>query len=139
MTLTMAQAYQILAIATEKAEELNVKISIVILDARGDLKAAVRLDGAPWRSTFFAQGKAFASAMNDMSSADLAERADWAITRALMLRERGNFLCVQGALPIRLNGEQLGAVGVSGAPSSQVDEDIAAAALAEFDPIVSAR
>jgi hypothetical protein len=73
MTLTMAQAYQILAIATRRRpKRLNVKISIVILDAWRP-QAAGRLDGAPWHwRIFFARGRRSASAMNDMSSADLA-------------------------------------------------------------------
>jgi uncharacterized protein GlcG (DUF336 family) len=116
--------------AADKAAAANVKVAIVILDARGDLKAAVRLDGAQWRAVPIAQGKAFAAAIHDLPSRDLAARADSAIKRALMIREGGNIIPTQGALPIRLDGEPAGAIGVSGAPTSQLDEDIAAAGIA---------
>lgn len=134
MPLTTNDAQAILQGCLSKAEALGATIGISIVDARGDPKAALRQDGAAWRALFIAQGKAFASATHNMPSADLAPRADSAIMRALMLRENGGMIPVQGALPIRRNGSVIGAVGISGAPTSQLDEDIAAAGLAALDP-----
>jgi len=133
MTLRLAHTYQILEGATAKAEELAAKVAIVVLDGRGDLKAAIRLDGAQWRAVPIAQGKAFAAAIHDLPSGELAARADSPVMRALMIHERGGIIPVQGALPIRRDGEPLGAVGISGAPTSQLDEDIAAAGIAAID------
>jgi uncharacterized protein GlcG (DUF336 family) len=46
-----------------------------------------------------------------------------------MLRHNGELIFAQGGLPIRENGELVGAIGVSGGRSGQEDEDIAQAGL----------
>lgn len=128
-TITMAEAERILQAAKQKALEMGVQIAISVVDARGDLVAMVRLDGALWRTAPISRGKAYASAAFGTPSADLTERANNPVMRALMQMEDGQIIPQQGALPIKRGNDLLGAVGVSGA-TSQEDEDIARAGLA---------
>ncbi len=114
-----------------KAEEMGIKVTISILDPRGDLIALARMDGALWRSVPISQGKAAASAAWDMPSGELAERWDQPVVRALAMMEQGRLIPWQGALPIRRDGTLIGAIGVSGARPQQ-DEAVAAAGLAAF-------
>jgi len=132
MTIDLASAERILAAAKARAEALGVKVGLSIVDPRGDLKAAVRMDGAPWRVILISQGKAFAAAAFGVPSGDLAERANSAVMRALMEMEGGRVIPTQGAIPIRRDDEVLGAIGVSGAPTSEQDEDIAIAGASAF-------
>ena len=60
--LTLDEAIRMLTAARAKAEELGLRVSIAVLDPRGDLIALHRLDGALWRTGPIAQGKAAASA-----------------------------------------------------------------------------
>ena len=128
MPLTLAEAERILQAAKKKALEMGVKVGISVVDPRGDLVAMVRLDGALWRTTPVSRGKAFASAAFGAPSADLAERANNPVMRALMQMEDGQIIPQQGALPIKRGSELIGAIGVSGA-ASQEDEEIARAGL----------
>jgi uncharacterized protein GlcG (DUF336 family) len=128
MAIKLSDAERIVQAAQKKAHEMGLKVVISVVDLRGDLVTMSRMDGAPYRSIAISRGKAFASVEYGLPSAKLAERADNPVIRAMMISERGLFVPQQGAVPIRRDGELLGAVGVSGA-SSQEDETIALAAL----------
>jgi uncharacterized protein GlcG (DUF336 family) len=128
--LTLDEATRMLAAARAKAEEMRLRVTIAVLDPRGDLIALHRLDGALWRTVPISQGKAAASAAWDVPSGELKERWHQPVVRALSMMEHGRLIPWQGALPIRRpDGTMIGAIGVSGASSAD-DEAIAAAGLA---------
>jgi glc operon protein GlcG len=128
--LTLDEAMRMLAAARAKAEELRLKVTIAVLDPRGDLIALHRLDGALWRTVPISQGKAAASAAWDVPSGELKDRWHQPVVRALSMMEHGRLIPWQGALPIRRpDGTMIGAIGVSGASAAD-DEVIAAAGLA---------
>ncbi len=127
--MTMAEAERILQAAKQKALEMGLKVAISVVDARGDLVAMLRLDGALWRTAPVSRGKAYAAAAFGLPSAELTERANNPVMRALMQMEDGQIIPQQGALPVKRGNELLGAVGVSGATGPE-DEDIARAGLA---------
>ena len=127
--MSLEEAERILHAAKAKALEMGVKLSISVVDARGDLKCMVRMDGAPWRTPYVSRGKARASACFGLPSGDLTERAATPVMRAVMEVERGEFVPGQGALPILRGGELIGAVGGSGG-TAQEDEDASRAGIA---------
>lgn len=128
--MTLDEAVRMLTASRAKAEELGVRVTIAVLDPRGDLVALHRMDGALWRSVPISQGKAAASAAWDMPSGDLRDRWDQPVVRALSMMENGRLIPWQGALPVRRqDGAMIGAIGVSGARPDE-DEAVAAAGLA---------
>ena len=127
--LTLDEAARMLSKARAKAEEIGIRVTMAVLDPRGDLIALHRMDGALWRSVPISQGKAAASAAWDTPSGELAERWDQPVVRAFAMMENGRLIPGQGALPIRrLDGTMVGAIGVSGARPAQ-DEAVAQAGL----------
>ena len=126
--MTLEEAERALQAAKAKALEMGVKLSISVVDERGDLKCMVRMDGAPWRTPYISRGKARASACFGVPSGDLTDRAMTPVMRAVMEVERGEFVPGQGALPIIRNGELIGAIGGSGG-TAQEDEDAARAGV----------
>ena len=126
--ITLDEAERVLQAAKKKAMQMGVKLSISVVDARGDLICMVRMDGAPWRTPYISRGKARASACFGVPSADLTDRALTPVFRAVMEVEKGEFVPGQGALPIMKNGELIGAIGGSGGTSQQ-DEDAARAGI----------
>jgi uncharacterized protein GlcG (DUF336 family) len=126
--ITLEEAERVLQAAKKKAIEMGVKLSISVVDARGDLVCMVKMDGAPWRTPYISRGKARASACFGVPSADLTDRAMTPVFRAVMEVEKGEFVPGQGALPIMKNGELIGAIGGSGGTSQQ-DEDAARAGV----------
>jgi glc operon protein GlcG len=128
MALTLAEVERMLQAAKKKALDMGVIVGISIVDARGDLLAALRLDGAIWRTMLVSRGKAYASAAFGVPSAELSERANNPVMRALMQMEDGQIIPQQGAVPIKRGNELLGAIGVSGARSEE-DEEVARAGI----------
>jgi uncharacterized protein GlcG (DUF336 family) len=124
MSLTTADAQRILQAAHAKATEMGAKVSISIVDARGDLVAMLRLDGARWHTPVMAQSKAAASSYFGMTSKEVGEKIPQGALQSFMMNESGNIAPVQGAVPITRNGEVIGGIGASGA-SAQDDEDVA--------------
>lgn len=129
--LTLDEADGMIKAGLTKAGELDIKVTIAILDPRGDLVALARMDEALWRSVPISQGKAAASAAWDMPSGDLAERWDQPVVRAFAMMENGRLIPWPGGQPIRRDGKLIGAIGVSGA-RPQEDDAVALAGLAAF-------
>lgn len=127
-TLTLSEAEEIIAGAKVKMDEMGVKLSVSIVDGRGDLIALARVDGASWRTPYISQGKAVASATWGLSSADMAARWSEPIFPGFMALQGGRFIPSQGALPIYKNGELVGAAGGSGG-TPQEDEDVVRAGI----------
>ena len=127
-SLTLSEAEVVLAAAKAKVEELGVKMSVSVVDPRGDLIAMFRTDGASWRTPPISRGKAKAAACFGQSGAVLADRAESPVFRALMAMEGGHMIPGQGGLPVYRDGEIVGAVGGSGG-TGQEDEDVARAGI----------
>lgn len=132
--ISLDDAQRVIAACRREAEAKGERIGVVVVDTRGDVKASARCDGALFRAMQLADGKAFASATHGQPSSALLPRADTAVMRALMHLEHGRIIPVPGAVPLIRDGVVLGAVGVSGAPSGERDEEIAAAGAAVFNP-----
>lgn len=122
--LSLAVANRILAGALEKAREMNIKpLTVVVLDASGELKAMQREDGASMFRFEVARGKAWAAVGMGASSRTLAERArenpNFFVT--LAATAQGRFLPQPGGVLIKgADGRVLGAAGASGGTG---DED----------------
>ena len=127
-TVTLQEAENIIKGAKVKIGQLGVKMSVSVTDARGDLIAMIRTDGASWRTPFISKGKAIASACFGLPSVELEDRSKAPVFQAFTVLQEGNFIMGQGALPISKNGEIAGAVGASGGTSEE-DEEVARAGL----------
>jgi uncharacterized protein GlcG (DUF336 family) len=127
--LTLERANTIIAQAFAKAKEMKVApLSVVVLDAGGDLKAMQRQDGASMFRFDVARGKAWAAVGMGSSSRALAARAkdNPNFFVALAATAQGKFLPQPGAVLIRDSaGRVLGAAGASGGTG---DEDEAVCA-----------
>jgi uncharacterized protein GlcG (DUF336 family) len=129
MPLTLKDAQKIIMAGEASAAQLGIKVTIAVVDARGDLVALARMDGARYFTPDVAKGKAVVSATFGQPSGAFAERANSPVFQSLNLMRQGGLVFGQGALPIAKGGEVQGAVGVSGGTSQQ-DEDVAKAGLA---------
>ena len=124
---TLASAQRMIAAAQAKAADMKVGLSCVVVDVRGDLVAALRMDGVPFLTVDVARGKATTSAFFGQPSGSMGERGP--ALQAIGASAGLTMLTVQGAVPIVSNNQRIGAIGCSGAASQQ-DEDAARAGLA---------
>ena len=112
-----------------KAGELGVTENVAILDDGGNLKAFGRMDGASMPTIEIAQKKAY-TALFGVSTQDFFNfiQGDPSLLAGIPTLSR--VAAWGGGFPIKLNGEVVGAIGLSGAPTVQNDIDCARAALA---------
>ncbi len=127
--LTLSEAQAIIAAAQRDAASRNLRLSIAVVDGRGDLIAATRMPNARPTTMDTAIGKAMGAAIFGRPSADLAANSGSPLYQNMNEATGGRLRFFQGAVPIVRNGYTVGAVGASGA-SAQDDEDNVKAALA---------
>lgn len=126
--LTLGEAQAIIAAAQRDAASKDLRLSIAVVDGRGDLIAATRMPNARPTTMDTAIGKAMGSAIFGRPSAELAVQSDSPLYQNMNEATGNRLRFFQGAIPITRDGYTVGAVGASGA-SAQADEDNARAAL----------
>jgi uncharacterized protein GlcG (DUF336 family) len=115
--------------AVAKARELDVCENVVILDDGGNLKAFSRMDGAPILCIEMAQNKAY-TALFGVSTQDFFDFIQRDPSLLAGIPTLARVAAWGGGFPIKVDGQIVGAIGVSGAPAVQNDVDCARAALA---------
>jgi glc operon protein GlcG len=129
-TLTLDDAKRMLAAGEAEAARNKWAVVIAILDDSGTLVALHAMDGVRPGNPQTAINKARTSALTQRSSKVFE---DWVVKdRRTSLLGMG-FLMLQGGLPIIIDGQCLGSVGVSGVASHQ-DEQVGEAAIKAVFP-----
>src|SRR3954470_13136433 len=123
--------------AVAKAGELGIRENVAILDDGGNLKAFSRMDGAPILSIEIAQNKAY-TALFGVSTQEFFDFIQGDPSLLAGIPTLARVAAYGGGFPIKVNGEIVGAIGVSGAPAVQNDVDCARAALALVSDAVPA-
>jgi uncharacterized protein GlcG (DUF336 family) len=117
---------QILADAAEaEALKIGKPMAIAVVDSEGGLQLFTRMDGTLPVSSELAVSKAYTAAILRMTSAEVGELAQpGAALYGIESTHSGRIVLFGGGLPLYLNGEVAGAVGVSG---GSVEEDVSVA------------
>ena len=123
--LNLAAIKTMVAASEAKAKELNVQVTICIVDESLNLLFLEKEDGASLNTLQFAQKKARHAAAYGSPSKDAADSIKKGNVEALAYP---NFFPNQGGLPIKVDGQLLGGIAASGA-KSEIDEEIAQAGL----------
>ena len=128
--LPLALAQQAAAAGLAKCEEDGYKVSVAVADRGGNLKVLLRGDGAGPHTTDSSFRKAYTAASLRRSTLQLAELIT-KVPGIQALRDMNDrILILGGGLPIELEGEVVGGIGVGGAPGGHLDEACAKAGLA---------
>lgn len=109
--------------AFEAARRGGNRVSVVVVDARGHDVLVVRDDGAAWFTAGVARAKAATSALIGIPTtaySGLAE-AHPALADLIDGQAAQSLTTLPGGLPVVVDGEIAGGIGVSGA---QPDEDV---------------
>lgn len=126
---TLSYANLLITHAIEKAEELGINVCIAVTDNGGHLKAFSRMDNVFVGAVDIAVSKARTSALFAVPSGVFGQ-----LVREKNLtgfeHSNGGMVGSPGGLPINAEGEQFGAIGISGGSGEQ-DNAIAEYALAK--------
>ena len=128
-TISSEPAQKMVNAAVAKATELGVSENVAILDDGDNLKAFSRMDGASMPTIEIAQKKAY-TALFGVSTQDFFNFIQGDPSLLAGIPTLGRVAAWGGGFPIKVNGEVVGAIGLSGAPTVQNDVDCARAALA---------
>ena len=124
--LTLQAAERILAAATKKAAELGTRMDIAVVDAGGNLKAFVRMDGAWLGSIDISIRKARTARWFDMNTGEIGKLSQPGGPLYGIEHSNGGLITFPGGVLLKNGkGNVVGAVGVSG---STVENDHAVAA-----------
>jgi glc operon protein GlcG len=129
MILDEAGAQTVLQAATKSAQQRNAPSAIAVVDPSGDLLAFQRMDGVRPASADLAIQKARTAARLQRPTAEIEDNIDHGRTAFVT----ANIMALRGGMPVRMNGEVVGAVGVAGL-SKETDTEIsktAATALSQ--------
>ena len=126
-SLTLAAAKEIGAAAEGKARELSFTNSIAVVDDGGNLIYLVTMDGTQTGSIHVAQQKALAALRFKRSTKLFQDMVSGDKPHMAFLP---GSLPVEGGLPLFIDGQIFGAIGVSGMPSDK--DGIVAQAGADF-------
>lgn len=128
--LQAADVNTVIQAALQEAQSNNWAVTIAVVDDGGNLLGLTRMDGCPPVSAHIAPGKAVTSAMGWRESGAYEK---------VVNDGRFSFLSVgvlpavlEGGAPIMVDGQCIGAVGVSGVKSNE-DLQIAKAGIAALN------
>lgn len=118
--LSVEDARTLIAGARAKAEDIGVAMCIAVTDESGQLIAFERMDGGKITSTIIAQDKAYTAAGAKRTTQSYGEASQpgkpaYGIHSAI----GGRLLVVAGGIPVMIDGEVVGAVGVSSGTPAQ--------------------
>jgi uncharacterized protein GlcG (DUF336 family) len=111
--------------------------AIAVVDDGGHLLYFVRLDGTFTASPNISIGKAKTAALFKKPTSDFENLINKG--RFAMTALPSDFTPLQGGVPIKYDGEIVGAIGVSGAKNAAQDEAVALAGTREFDATRTAK
>ncbi len=126
--ITLAQAKTVLAAAEAEAAKQNFTVAIAVVDTAGNLVAFSKGDNTQIASVNVSQGKAYTAVGFKRPTKALQDTlaAGGVGLRTLTLE---GVVAAEGGVPLVLNGQIVGAIGVSGMTSEQ-DGVVAAAGVA---------
>lgn len=118
--LSLEDARLLIAGARAKSEEIGVPMCIAITDESGQLIAFERMDGGKITSTIIAQDKAYTAAgakrtTESYGTASQPGSPAYGISSAI----GGRLLVVAGGLPVVVDGEVVGGIGLSSGTPAQ--------------------
>jgi glc operon protein GlcG len=122
-TLTLEGAKKVISAAVAEAKKLSAPgAAIAVVDDGGNLMALERLDNTFAAGASISIGKARTAALFKRPTKAFEEIINKGRTAMTTLND---FTPLQGGVPIMVDGQIVGAVGISGAASAQQDEDLA--------------
>lgn len=126
----LALASEMALAATEACAAKGYNVSTTIVDAAGEVLIALRSEIARASLLDFSRRKAYTAASTKRRTSELLEISKQN-PASPELPVGDKFLFWSGGVPIVVNGEQIGAIGVGGAPMGPTDEQCAEAGIAK--------
>jgi glc operon protein GlcG len=131
--LNLAGAEAILDAAKQKAGAMGLTVNVAVVDDGGHLLAFARMDGARPASAYTAITKAMTAATFRQETGPLSPKGEPDLLLNLSLQNAaaaggGKLTTLKGGVPVVIDGQVVGAVGVGGGSGEQ-DAELARAGV----------
>jgi glc operon protein GlcG len=132
--LTLEGARAVLSAAHRRAEEIGVPVDIAVVDDGGHLLAFERMDGARLSSIAISLVKAQSAAIRRAPTgpAMAGDQVNLPLALGLAIASPAHQTPIRGGVPLLVDGEVIGAIGVSAGTEDQ-DLDVAKAGAAAIE------
>jgi uncharacterized protein GlcG (DUF336 family) len=125
--LSLAAALTIATTAADLCKSQGYTVSVTVVGRNGEVILQMRGDNAPPHTMENSFRKAYSARTFRVPSGELVQRVKDNPTAPFV--HLSNVVAAQGALPIKVGDDVIGAVGVSGAPGGEKDEVCAKAGI----------
>jgi uncharacterized protein GlcG (DUF336 family) len=125
--LSLATALTIATTAADTCKAQGNRVSVTVVGRQGEVIVMLRGDNASPHTVENSRRKAYTARTFRIPSGEFAKRVKDNPTIGLV--HLSGVIAAQGALPIKVGGDVIGAVGVSGSPGGDKDEACAKAGL----------
>ncbi|KAJ5102679.1 hypothetical protein N7532_003208 [Penicillium argentinense] len=122
-------AVEIAQNAIQACTDEQYSVSAAVVDREGVLRTLLRADNAAIHTPDAARRKAYTAASMRTVTSTIVKNVQ--NPGAAQLVAIDDFLVLAGGVPIKVGNETIGAIGVGGAPSGDIDESCATTALKE--------
>lgn len=126
-----ALAVEAVAAAVADCASKGYNVTGIVVDRAGQLKALQRADNAGPHSIDSSRKKAYTALTTKNSTMRLMENTQ-KNPAAANLVFINDFIALGGGVPIQVEGETIGAIGIGGAPGGHLDEQCAEAGIAKI-------
>jgi len=136
-SITLSTAKELIDAAEDAAEEIGVAMVITVANPAGNLIAQHRMDDAWLASVSISRNKAYTAAALQMPTHELADPTQpgeslW----GLQTNDENRLVVFGGGYPLKVDGEIVGTIGVSGGEVAQ-DMTVAEAGVERFDELTA--
>lgn len=135
--INLETADRVIAAAKDAAARLGAPENIAVVDESGNLVSLARMDGAKFLAIDIAINKAVTAAGSRKATHVLGPvTVPGEPAFGIQAQRGGRFTTIPGGIPLEINGETVGAIGVSSASAAE-DLAVAEAGAAAFLRLVS--
>lgn len=127
--ISAKSAFTLAKAAVDQCETDGYKVSATVVDSSGNVIAQLRSDGAGVHTLESSRKKAFTSASMKQPTANLMKLIIEKPIMQPLQNMNDNLLFLAGGLPLELNSQVVGAIGVGGAPGGHLDVACAESAM----------
>ena len=125
--ISLSEARAVITAAEKKAESIGQPMNIAVVDQGNNLVAFARMEGAWLGSIDIAMNKAFTARAFDLATKDLGENSQPGQQFfGIHASNQGRIMIFAGGIPLKRDGEVIGALGISGGSGEQ-DQSVAEA------------
>ncbi len=118
--LELSEARLLICGAREQAVKLGISVCIAVVDESGSLIAFERMDGSKVISSIIAQDKAFTAATSRKATHEYNKTCvPGSLVFGIHTELGGRFSIVGGGVPVLVNGDVVGGIGVSAGTPEQ--------------------